>query len=93
MVPSRLWEEELCLYLWGHVQASGVSARSSVQVEGREMPTMVGPGKVERLWPQEAQIGGSMIECAFEFFGSESISGMLGPYLTPNIRPNLVLVP
>lgn len=52
---------------------------------------MLGPGKVEILWPQEAQIGGSMIKCGLEFFGDESIPGMLSPYFIPNISPNLVL--
>lgn len=35
------------------------------------MPTMVGPGQVDRFQPEEAQIGGSMIKCGLEFFGGE----------------------
>lgn len=53
------------------------------------MPTMVGPGDEKR--PQEAQTGGGVIKCGSELFGSQSISGMLGSYLTPNIKPDLVV--
>lgn len=90
---SRLWEEGLCLYPWGHAQASGASGRSSVQTEGLQMPTVVGPREVQRSWPQVARIEGSMIKCGLELFGGESIPGMLDPLLTPNIRPDLVFWP
>lgn len=55
------------------------------------MPIMVVPGNEKR--PQKAQTGGGIIKCGSELFGSQSISGMLGSYLTPNIRPDLVVRP
>lgn len=93
MDPSELQEEGFCLYPQGHSKASGVSGRSQVQAEGLYVPTMVDPGKVERPWPQVAQIGGGLITSSLELFGDDSISRMLDPYLTLYIKPYLVLRP
>ena len=76
-------------------EEGGEGKRNGEGGEGEEdslqMPTMVDPGKVESPWPQVAQIGSDMIKCGLDLFKDESISWMLDPYLTPNIRPDFAL--
>ena len=90
MDSSKLWEERLCLYLWGYAQASEESRSNSVQAykcpyggfwEGRQ------------TLATGCQTGNGMIKYDLDLFKGEPIPWMLDAYLTPNIRPDFVWGP